>query len=44
VRDQPAVRRILQDTEAGGYRFGDLINAIVNSVPFQMRQSQKGPS
>jgi Protein of unknown function (DUF1592)/Protein of unknown function (DUF1588)/Protein of unknown function (DUF1585)/Protein of unknown function (DUF1587)/Protein of unknown function (DUF1595)/Planctomycete cytochrome C len=42
-RDQPAIRQIMRDTEAGGYRFEDLITAIVNSVPFQMRQVQEGP-
>jgi hypothetical protein len=39
-RDQPAIRRILRETEAGRHRFEDLIAAIVNSVPFQMRQIQ----
>jgi len=43
VRDQPAIRQILRDTEAGGYRFVDLVAAIVNSVPFQMRQTQAEP-
>ena len=43
MRDQPAVRRIMQDIAAGGYRFDDLIAAIVNSVPFQMRQTQERP-
>jgi hypothetical protein len=38
ARDQPAVRKILRDTAAGGYRFVDVISAIVKSVPFQMRQ------
>lgn len=42
-RDQPAIRGILRQTEAGGYRFQDLIEAIVNSVPFQMRQTQETP-
>ena len=40
-RDQPAVRRIMRETEAGRYRFEDLVNAIVKSVPFQMRQTQE---
>lgn len=40
VRDQPAIRQIMRDTEAGRYRFADLIGAIVKSVPFQMRQTQ----
>jgi hypothetical protein len=41
VRDQPAVRRIMRETEAGHYRFDGIVNAIVNSVPFQMRQTQE---
>jgi hypothetical protein len=44
LRDQPAVRRIMRETEAGGYRFQDLILAVVNSVPFQMRQIQRDSS
>jgi uridine kinase len=40
ARDQPAIRQIMRETEARGYRFQDVIAAIVNSVPFQMRQSQ----
>jgi hypothetical protein len=40
LRDQPAIRRIMRETEANRYRFEDLITAIVNSVPFQMRQIQ----
>ncbi len=39
-RDQPAIREIMRETEAGRYRFGDLVAAIVRSVPFQMRQTQ----
>jgi len=39
ARDQPAIRKILRDTEAGGYRFVDLVTGVVRSVPFQMRQS-----
>ena len=41
ARDQPAVREILRSTEAGRYRFVDLIGAIVRSVPFQMRQTPR---
>ena len=41
VRDQPAVRRILHETEPGGYRFADLIIGIARSVPFQMRQAPR---
>jgi hypothetical protein len=42
-RDQPTIRRILRETEANRYRFEDLIAAIVNSVPFRMRQIQEKP-
>lgn len=41
ARDQPAVREILRSTEAEGYRFADVIGAIVKSVPFQMRQTPR---
>jgi hypothetical protein len=41
VRDQPEIRRIMRQTEAGGYRFRDLVTAIVGSVPFQMRQASE---
>ncbi|HWB97362.1 MAG TPA: DUF1592 domain-containing protein, partial [Bryobacteraceae bacterium] len=47
MRDRPTVRQILRKTEAGRYRFGDLILAVVDSAPFQMRQIQakaKDPS
>ena len=43
ARDQPTIRQVMRDTEAGGYRFQDLIVAIVNSVPFRMRQTQNDP-
>jgi hypothetical protein len=38
--DQPAIRQIMRETEAKGYRFADLIGGVVKSVPFQMRQTQ----
>lgn len=41
ARDQPTVRDIMRQTEAGGHRFHDLVLGIVNSVPFQMRQKQE---
>jgi cytochrome c5 len=37
--DAPAVRKIVRETETGGYRFSSLILGIVKSVPFQMRRS-----
>jgi hypothetical protein len=43
ARDRPTIREIMRDTEAGGYRFADLVTAIVNSVPFQMRQAPTKP-
>ena len=41
ARHQPAVRRILRETEGGGYRFQDLIAAVTRSVPFRMKQKQE---
>ena len=38
--DQPAVRRIVRDAEAGGYRWSSIIRGIVGSVPFQMRRAE----
>ena len=38
--DQPAIRRIVRDAEAGGYRWSSIIRGIVESVPFQMRRSE----
>ena len=37
--DRPALREILSKTEPNGYRMQDLITAIVESTPFQMRRS-----
>ncbi len=33
--DMPQVRQIVRDARAGGYKFGDLINGIVNSEAFR---------
>jgi hypothetical protein len=41
ARDQPTIREIMRQTEAEGYRFHDVILAIVKSVPFEMRQKQE---
>ncbi len=37
--DQPVVRSILRQCEAGNYRMRDLISAVVISTPFKMRRS-----
>jgi len=37
--DQPAVRKIVRDAAAGGYRWSALILGIVESPPFLMRRS-----
>ena len=37
-RDAPAVRRILRNAEADGYRWSSLILGIVESAPFRMRR------
>jgi len=38
-RDLPTVREIMREAQTGGYRMRDLIVAVVNSVPFRMRQT-----
>jgi hypothetical protein len=38
--DQPTIRAITREAEAGGYRISALILGVVKSDPFQMRQSQ----
>jgi Protein of unknown function (DUF1592)/Protein of unknown function (DUF1588)/Protein of unknown function (DUF1585)/Protein of unknown function (DUF1587)/Protein of unknown function (DUF1595) len=38
--DAPAVRKVVQDSQAQDYRFSQFILGIVNSTPFQMRRSQ----
>jgi hypothetical protein len=35
--DQPAIRSILSHAEAGRYRFSDIVQGIVASMPFQMK-------
>jgi mono/diheme cytochrome c family protein len=35
--DQPAVRQIVRQSKAQGYRFSSLVLGVVDSVPFQMR-------
>ena len=37
--DGPAIRKILREARAEGYRFSSLVIGIVNSMPFQMRRS-----
>ena len=38
--DAPAVRKVVRDARGDEYRFSSLILGIVNSTPFQMRNSQ----
>jgi hypothetical protein len=40
VYDEPAINRITQRVEQHGCRFSELVAAIVDSVPFQMRQRE----
>jgi mono/diheme cytochrome c family protein len=40
--DMPAVRQILRDSAAGGYRWSALIVGIARSSPFQMRSGGDG--
>jgi hypothetical protein len=42
AEDMPAVRRIVHDAAADGYRFSALVRGIVTSVPFQMRRAETG--
>ena len=37
--DIPAIRKIVGDSKARGFRFSDLINGIVNSPAFQMKKA-----
>jgi hypothetical protein len=37
--DMPAIRQIRRDAAKNEHQFSALVNAIVNSVPFQMRRS-----
>jgi hypothetical protein len=37
--DGPAVRQVVRAARGADYRFSSLIEAIVNSTPFQMRTS-----
>ena len=37
--DGPAIRKVVKDAEADDYKFSSLIVAVVNSVPFKMRNS-----
>ncbi len=38
--DAPAIRKIVRNAEADGYRFSSLLLGIANSTPFRMRRSQ----
>jgi hypothetical protein len=38
--DAPAIRKIVRDARAGGYRFSSLILGITTSTPFQMRRAE----
>jgi len=38
--DAPAIRKIVRDAKADGFRFSSLILGVVESVPFQLRKSQ----
>jgi mono/diheme cytochrome c family protein len=42
--DAPAVRKILRDSEKDGYRLSSLILGIVQSAPFQMRNTDRDVS
>ncbi len=39
AHDGPAIRKIVREAEEGDFRFSSVIVAVVNSVPFKMRNS-----
>jgi hypothetical protein len=41
--DMPAIRKIMRDTSAGGYRMQDLVLGIAESYPFQYRRTPAAP-
>ena len=38
--DAPAIRTIVRDAKANGYRFSSLVMGLATSTPFQMRRAQ----
>lgn len=42
--DRPAVQQIARRVEQNEYRFSELVNAIVDSVPFRMRRGIANPA
>jgi hypothetical protein len=38
--DAPAVRKIVHESAAGGYKFQSLILGVAKSTPFQMRTAR----
>jgi hypothetical protein len=41
--DMPAVRAIVHQAKGNDYRFGSLIEGVVNSTPFRMRRAEDKP-
>jgi mono/diheme cytochrome c family protein len=41
--DMPAVRAIVHQAKGNDYRFGSLIDGVVNSTPFRMRRTEDKP-
>ena len=39
--DMPVVRQIVRDAEAAGYRFGAIVQGIVDSAPFRLRRAAR---
>jgi hypothetical protein len=39
--DQPALRSVLREAARENYRFSALVNAVIKSVPFQMRRTSE---
>jgi hypothetical protein len=38
--DMPAVRKIVQDSRAGNFRFSALVTGVVKSTPFQFKEAK----
>ena len=40
AHDMPAIRKIVREAEASGYRWSSIVLGVVNSTPFQMRSTE----
>ena len=40
AHDMPAIRKIVREAEAGGYRWSSIVLGVVDSTPFLMRSTE----